>query len=301
MFFRYKIAQLFIFLVLIMSISAHYLYAAWWERNTVPLPPGTEEIFQETRNISGSEFVLKYYASTQDAKDISDFFRLKLLALDWKENDLLSEMKQVPGLKIPDSLADVLVLNSIFEKEGETLMINFLPQGVVQDAKTRFTVARGNTEAKKAPGDQEDFIPRLLGKPKIDIAPVYPDAALIALSENPGFMRATYFIKDDIEKISEFYKDKMLNYGWSLTEEKPLKKLASGEVDLSKLCPNCPKDEKVQQAVKPVDRVMLEFNFSNKAGDFCIVALTDAGPKEVIEGVLEKTTIIMVQYEKAGK
>lgn len=292
MFSRYKVARLSGFLLLIMSISAHYLYAAWWDRNTIPLPAGTEEVFQETRNISGSEFVLKYYASAQDAKGISDFFRSKLPALDWKEKELLKEMRQIPDLKIPDSLKDMLALNSIFEKEGETVMINFLPQGAVQDAKTRFTIARGNTEAKKEP-KEDDFIPRLSGKPKLDVAPVYPDAALIALSENSGFMRATYFVKDDIDKVSEFYKNKMLDYGWSLTEEKPLKKLDSGEIDLSKLCPDCPKDKKTQQAVKPVDMAVSELDFSNKEGDLCIIALTDAGPKD--------TTTIMVQYEKARK
>ena len=293
MFFRHKVAWLSGFLLLIMSISAHSLYAAWWDRNAIPLPAGTEEVFQETRNISGTEFVLKYYTSAQDTKGISDFYRLKLPALDWKEKELLKEMSQIPNLKIPGSVEDMLALNSIFEKEGEIVMINFLPRGAIQDGKTRFTIARGKTEAKKKPGAQEDFIPRLSGKPKIDIAPVYPDAALIALSENAGFMRATYFAKENIERVKEFYKNKMLNYGWSLTEEKPLQKLDSGEVDLSRLCPDCPKDKKTQQAVKPVDMALAELDFSNKERDLCIIALTDAGPKG--------TTTIMVQYEKAGK
>ncbi|MHB8154805.1 MAG: hypothetical protein ACYDFR_01985 [Candidatus Omnitrophota bacterium] len=300
MFSKYKVVRLFGFFLLIMSISAHYLYAAWWDKNTIPLPAGTEEVFQETRNISGTEFVLKYYAISQDAKEVSDFFRLKLPALDWKEKELLKEMKQVPDLKIPDSLEEAMALNSIFEKDGEMLTINFLPQGAARDGKTRFTIARGNTEAKKEP-KEDDFIPRLSGKPKIDIAPVYPDAVLIALSENPGFMRATYFVKDNIDKVSEFYKDKMLNYGWALTEEKPLQKLGSGETDLSKLCPDCPKDKKIEQAVKPANMVLSELDFSNKEGDLCIIALTDASPKEAIEGVLKNTTTVMVQYEKAGK
>lgn len=300
MFFRHKVAQLFGFILLIMVMAAHPLYSAWWDRNTIPLPAGTEEIFQETRNISGTEFVLKYYTNSQDAKIISGFFRSKLTALDWKEKELLKEMSQIPNLKIPASVEDMLATNSIFEKEGETVMINFLPRGAVQDGKTRFTIARGNTEAKKEPGE-DDFIPRLSGKPKLDIAPVYPDAALIALSESAGFMRATYFSKDNIEKVGEFYKSKMLNYGWSLTEEKPLQKLDSGEVDLSGLCPDCPKDKKIQQAIKPVDMEVQELNFSNEAGDLCIVALTVAGPKEAVGDKLKNTTTIMVQYEKAGK
>jgi hypothetical protein len=300
MFSRYKVARLSGFLLLIMSISAHYLYAAWWDRNTIPLPAGTEEVFQETRNISGSEFVLKYYASAQDAKGISDFFRSKLPALDWKEKELLKEMRQIPNLKIPGSLEDMLAMNSIFEKEGETIMINFLPQGAVQDGKTRFTIARGKTDAKREPGE-DDFIPRLAGKPKMDVAPVYPDAALIALSENSGFVRATYFVKDDIDKVSEFYKNKMLDYGWSLREEKPLKNLSSGDFDFSSLCPDCPKDKKTQQAVKPVDMAVSEFDFSNKEGDLCIVALTNAGPKQAVADKLKNTTTIMVQYEKARK
>lgn len=300
MFSRYKVARLSGCLLLIMSISAHSLYAAWWDRNTIPLPAGTEEVFQETRNISGTEFVLKYYTNSQDAKIISGFFRSKLTALDWKEKELLKEMSQIPNLKIPASVEDMLATNSIFEKEGETVMINFLPRGAVQDGKTRFTIARGNTEAKKEP-KEDDFIPRLSGKPKLDIAPVYPDAALIALSENPGFMRATYFAKDDIEKVSEFYKNKMLDYGWFLTEEKPLKKLDSGKVDLSKLCPDCPKDKDTQQAIRPAAMAVQELDFSNKGGDLCIVALTNAGPKQAVEDKLKNTTTIMVQYEKAGK
>jgi len=301
MFFRLKVAQLFSFiLLLIIIMTAYPLYAAWWDRNAIPLPSGTEEVFQETRNISGTEFVLKYYTNSQDAKAITDFFRSKLTALDWKEKELFKEMSRIPNLKIPDSVKDMLAANSIFEKGEETVMINFLPRGAVQDGKTRFTIARGNTEAKKEP-KEDDFIPRLSGKPKLDIAPVYPGAALISLSENTGFMRATYFSKDDMGKVGEFYKNKMLNYGWSLTEEKPVQKLDSGEISLSSLCPDCPEDQKVQQAIKPVDMVVQELDFSNKKGDFCIVALTVAGPKQAIEDKLKNTTTIMVQYEKARK
>ncbi|MDD4907910.1 MAG: hypothetical protein PHJ00_02505 [Candidatus Omnitrophica bacterium] len=300
MFSRYKVARLSGLILLVMAMTAHPLYSAWWDRNTIPLPSGTEEIFQETRNISGTEFVLKYYTNSQDAKAISDFFRSKLTALDWKEKELLREMAQIPGLKVPASVEDILASNSIFEKGGETVMINFLPRGAVQDGKTRFTIARGNTEAKKEPGE-DDFIPRLSGKPKLDIAPVYPGAALISLSENTGFMRATYFSKDDIDKVGEFYKSKMLNYGWSLAEEKPLKKIDSAGLDLSSVCPDCPKNEKIQQAIKPVDMEVQELNFSNEAGDACIVALGVTGPKEAVGDKLKNTTTIMVQYEKAGK
>jgi len=297
---KYKIARLLGLILLVAAITAPSIYAAWWDRDTIPLPSGTEEVFQETRNISGTEFVLKYYTNSQDAKAISDFFRSKLTALGWKEKELLKEMSQIPNLKIPGSVEDMLAANSIFERGGETVMINFLPQGAVQDGKTRFTIARGNTEAKKEP-KEDDFIPRLSGKPKLDIAPVYPAAALISLSENAGFMRATYFSKDDIDKVSEFYKNKMLAYGWSITDEKPLQKLDSGEPDPSSLCPDCPKDKKIQQAIKPVDMEVQELNFSNKEGDRCIVALAVAGPKDAVGDKLKNTTTVMVQYEKAGK
>ncbi|MFA5145733.1 MAG: hypothetical protein WC723_07060 [Candidatus Omnitrophota bacterium] len=301
MFFKYKVAWLSGVLILMMFPLTHPLYSAWWDKSDVPLPRGAEQVFQETRNISGTEFVLKHYAVSQDAKEVSDFFRAKLPALDWKEKELLKEMEQMPNLKIPDSLKDIMAWNSIFEKDGEMVMINFLPQGAIQDGRTRFTIARGKMDAKKGHRAQDDFIPRLSGRPKIDIAPVYPDAALISLSENPGFMQATYFAKNNIEEVGEFYKNKMFDYGWSLTEEKPLKKLASGEVDLSKLCPDCPKDRKAQEALKPVDIVLAEFDFSNQEGDTCIVALTDSGPKEAMGGILKNTTTILVQYEKAGK
>lgn len=301
MFFRHKLVRLSGFILLIALITLHPVYAAWWDRNAIPLPGGSEEAFQETRNISGSEFVFKYYTSSQDAKSISDFFRSKLPALDWKEKELLKEMSQVPGLKIPGSVESMLAMNSIFEKEGEIIMINFLPEGVIHDGKTRFTIARGKMETKKAPGE-DDFIPRLAGKPKADVAPAYPGAALISLSENTGFMRAVYFSKDNIGKVSEFYKDKMANYGWSLKEEKPLKKLDSDEADISKLCPDCPTDNQVSQAIKPVGMTVRELDFSNQQGDLCIIALTEAGPKQADEGnKLANTTTIMVQYEKAGK
>ncbi|MDD5560980.1 MAG: hypothetical protein PHT50_02475 [Candidatus Omnitrophica bacterium] len=301
MFFRLKVAWLTGFFLLIMFLSTHPLYSAWWDRNSIPLPWGAEEVFQETRNIAGTEFVLKHYASSQDAKAISDFFRLKLPALDWEEKELLKEMEKIPNLKIPESLKDIMTLNSIFEKDGEILMIDFLPQGAIQDGKTRFTIARGKKGITKKPRSEDDFIPKLSGKPKIDVAPVYPDAALIALSENPGFMQATYFVKDNIDKVKEFYKDKMLDYGWSLAEEKPLKELASGEIDLTGMLHDYPKNDKVQQAIKPASLVVSELNFSNQHGDLCIVVLADSGPKEASVGILKNTTTVMVQYEKAGK
>jgi len=300
MLFRLRVMQLFGLILLAMAIKAPPLYSAWWEGNTIPLPSGAEEVFQETRNISGTEFVFKYYTSAQGAKEIGDFFRSKLPALDWKEKELLKEIKKIPNLKVPGPVENILALNSIFEKAGETIIINFLPQGAASDGKTRFTIARGKKKTTKEPG-KDDFIPRLSGKPKLDIAPVYPDAALMTLSENASFMRVTYFSKDDMGKVGEFYKNKMLDYGWSLTEEKPLKKLDSGRVDLSEVCPDCPKDKKIQQAIKPAQMVVREFDFSNKNGDRCIVALAIAGSKQEIGDKLKNATTIMVQYEKAGK
>lgn len=301
MFYKLKVTCLIGSFLLVMFISAHPLYSAWWDRNSIPLPWGAEEVFQETRSIAGTEFVLKYYASKQNRKEIADFFRLKLSVLGWKEEKLLGDMEQIPDLKIPDSVKDILASNSIFEKDGENVMINFLPQEASQDGKTRFTIARGNMQAKNDSGTEDDFIPRLSDKPKVDIAPVYPEAALISLSENPGFMRATYFTKDNIGQVIEFYKNGMISYGWFITEEKPLNKLDSGEFDLSSLCPGCPKNDKTQQAIKPTDVVLSEFNFSNKDGDTCIMVFTDAGPKNEEDGILKSSTTIMMQYEKAGK
>lgn len=284
--------------IVILACAINTLNAAWWDKKDIPLPAGAEEARQETRRIGGSELTFTYYTTARENPDsIRSFYRLRLPDLGWKEKELAKDLQQVPNMQVNPALKSALEQNLMFEKGTDLLIINFMPEGAFNDAKTRFAIARGTMDLNKAPTDEKKLMPELLTKPKKEVAPVYPDAKLVNLSEDDKSSQASYYTKDDIDGVSKFYKEKMPSLGWGLTEEKPVKEAVdtANNLDLAKYCPDCPKDTNLNPA--SIKTKITGLDFSNNKGEACSIVISNQSSAQVQGSPFGSMTIILVSYE----
>lgn len=291
--FRYKL----LLVAVMMTVVTDYALAAWGDTQAIPVPAYAEQVNKDAKMIAGVKFDFTYYTSTQDAATIKDFYRSRLPNLGWKEKTPLKDLVQIPDFKLEPSLSNVFEQNLLFEKDGSTLIINFMPEGFSKDNKTRFTVSKGKLDINAGLGGDTDFVPVLLAKPKKDVFPVYPGAALISLSEPPKAIRATYFTKDNIDAVAEFYKTQMPNYGWSLAEEKAPEKINISEGsrnDIAKLCPSCAQNALVSP--EDIEAWMGQLSFSNQEGDSCDVVLSQVLPGKEMPDAFKINTTVLVNY-----
>jgi hypothetical protein len=284
-------------LVIILAITFIFLSSFNINAETLPVPLNTEFVNTQTRRIAGSEMEFIYYASTQTPERIRDFYRSKLTGRGWKEKELLKDLENVPNLKLESSLADAFSQNLMFEKDTDILIITFLPEGVSQDNKTRFTIARGKIDFEAPVPEEKDFVAELLAKPKKDIAPAYPGASLISLDEDANSLKATYFSQDTIETVDMFYKDRMPDYGWVLTQENPIHKIETADVGRQEISESCPSCAQSGIEIKPVEMLYAEIDFSNEQGDTCRIGLSQVITGEELKEAGNITTI-MLDYAK---
>jgi hypothetical protein len=187
---------------------------------------------------------------------------------------------------------------------SEELIITFLPQEDSSDGKTRFSVTYGKNvfEGEGLPDEEEDFMPRLLAKPKRDIAPVYPGAVLVTLSEDKNTSLISYATKDEPEPVLDFYRQKMADYGWELQEEIPgeekeavLPKTEEAVAAAACRGPGCPANPLAK--VEALKMRFVDLEFTNAKGEACRVEVSNVRTAKDIPDPLVMTSI-MVHYEK---
>jgi hypothetical protein len=300
MFLRNKVIVGIILFLGTIVLSINSLEAGWWEDLSLPVPPSTQEVKKERRKLAGSEFTFIYYESSLGASNIKDFYRQRLTNAGWQEKNLLKEAGNIPNFQIDPNVANALSQNLNFEKDKERLFINFLPENFAQDGKTRFTIGKGETlkpgQAQKQDGG---FGFELLDKPKKEVAPVYPKASLIDLSEQEHSSTLTYSTKDDIEPVVLFYKNNMANYGWNLIEEEPIEKKDFStdleKYDLAQVCPSCAKNK--INLLKSMEMQFARLKFTNPGGDSCDIVINSMMSGEAGAGSLRFTNIL-VRYDE---
>lgn len=287
MFFRFKTVLIFISLFSFAAAAN----AAWWDTKSLPVPADTKEVKKETRAIGNQELFFTYYVSNQDAEQIKNFYRNRLVLEGWKEKDLTQNLNQiqVPGLD-KESMKKVLETNLFFENDTDTLILNFMPAQFSQEGKTKFTLCQTKKTSTIQLSPDTVPVPALLTKPKKDVAPVYPGASLINLAEDSRSLKATYFSKDDIEPVISFYKNKMPDYGWDLAKEAPLKKMDAGS------CPSCPKNLVISSQSAEV--WIAEMDFTNQRGDVCKLGLSEVITAYAATSKTINITTISVSYDE---
>lgn len=302
--FRYKVLGVLSIAVAALTISLNPVKAAAEDKQALPVPPHTQQVKKEARRIAAAEFDFTYYTSAQAPTKLKDFYRHTLANSGWKEKTLLKDLEQIPDFQMQPGLSSALEQNLLFEKEGATLIINFLPGGFYRDQKTRFTLAQGKIDLESAGVTEMISLPELLTKPKKEVAPTYPGAALISLSEPAEALTAAYFTPDDINKVSAFYKARMPNYGWSLIEEKAPEKIEmpqTSKEEIVKLCPACA--EKASISPQGIEAWMAQLSFLNASHATCNILLSrvisgEAAAGEAEAEKMEMTTILVNYAEK---
>jgi hypothetical protein len=275
-------------LMLIGFIGLHSVLSFAQDIQPIPVPAQTEQTKQEVRKIAGSEMEFTYYISSQGPQEIKKFYLNRLEELGWQESFPLKDLGQIQDFKIDANLSKVFEQNLMFNKQGQTLIITFLPDEVSKDNKTHFSTSQGKIDFAAAPSIDTASPPELVAKPSKDVVPEYPGAYLLSLSETDVSLKATYYSKDEIESIAGFYKSKMPDYGWFLSEEGPVHKLNAD-------CPSCAKEQ--AGVNKPLDMLFGELVFSNKNEDRCRIGFSYVLPAEEQIKSFGFTTI-MVDYEQ---
>lgn len=299
MFSKLRFAVQMVLIIFTLVLGVGMVEAAWWDQLRIPVPQNTQESKREKRMIAGIEFDFIYYSSALDAQSIEDFYRSGLANAGWTEKELMKEVNKMPGFQTDPAMAEILKHNLVFSKEDLQLIINFLPSIANAAGKTKFSVCYGKVGKPTEISQKEDFMPRLLTKPKKDVAPVYPGANLVTLSEQPDFLRASYFTKDDIEAALAFYKANMFGYGWSLVGESPIKKRESRDfavqnIPIEQYCPTCKNN--LPASIGSPELLFGNLAFSNDAGDRCNIVVSQARSTQAAAPM--EITTILVDYEK---
>ncbi len=318
MFLKSRINTIIILAISFIIINTAIIHAAWWEEKRFPVPQNTEQVKQQTKKIAGFDFKFTYYVSTQDTQSIKEFYRRELGNLGWSERQLqqdlakikndaeaASKLKALPGNMFSDSKDDTagnifFENNLVFEKDEVMLTITFLPEAAVRDGKTKFSLSEGKLELQKKQAISESqYVPELLAKPKKNVTPLYPGAILINLSEKEDYLKATYFTKDYIEDVADFYKQNMSGFGWSLINETPVTKVDFtnlAKYNQASACPDCERNLALASAM--TEMWFMELGFSNSRQDSCKIGLFNNIIKgEQIKPMLNFTNI-RIEYEK---
>ena len=289
-----------IFLIAILFFSAvaiNSIHAAWWQSNSMLVPGNTEEVNKEKGDFRGAQLEFTYYESALSIEDIKSFYQQKLSAAGWTEKNMTKSMANIPGTKEANSTFGGLINNNmLFDKDSDSIIITFVPQqGSLQSGKTRYSICKGNLAPKSGAQDSYDYVPKLEAKPKRDIAPVYPGSSLMALAEEKYSSKITYFTRDALEPVEEFFKLKMPSYDWEMVKEAPAQKLNYGSVDALQFCPSCAKAKGTTD--KPIDIWNAELDFRNNRGDICRVVVSEISPVEK-SIYATKMTIISISYDE---
>lgn len=225
MFFKSRMVFINAWIICFIALSAG-LPVAFSSNGELPLPPNTQLTKKEARKLAGAEFAFSYYSSQEEVGQLINFYRANLPALGWKEKNILNDLGPAASQQGGAGLEKFLAQALMFEKGSDLLTVNFMPIEKAGSREVYYSLAQGalDLQAEKPPIDL-DTIPELLDKPKKEVIPPYPGAALVTLSEDSGYLKATYTSKDSINSVIEFYRQNGSDYGWSLVEEEPARKL----------------------------------------------------------------------------
>ena len=243
--------------------------SAWWQFSGAPqVPDRTREVKKETRKMNGENFTLWYYISELDPQEVKVFYEKELKVSGWVKKDILKEIGANQQAQFQGVLASYLEKNIIFEKGNEFIMVSLMPSGVAFGTPgLRYNVVRGLKPSTPLVSNKTDIMPKLVRKPKKQVAPEYPGSSLITLREDSNFLSAAYMSNDNLEAVAGFFRERMPMRGWELvSEDKPQKvDIQNAGVDLAQACPTCSSSQMLTD--KNIDVWLAKQYYENKNGD----------------------------------
>jgi hypothetical protein len=259
-----KLRLIILGLILVACWGGPWLWAA---EISVPLPADAVKISEKNTSIGPFKSTVEIYQSYLAQNKIDAFYKKEMLRAGWIQNK--------SGLFTKNGYSAVITSSPIKNKEGAV----------------QFLVA-----TSKIP-DKEMLLAERKAKPdKVNFMPVYPGCIQNFLWDLPTGVSGSYETESSVQDVIFFYKSGMLNYGWYLYSEVPLK----SEVI------NYPGQDK---ANPPVTSSSASLRFRKKSGESCVIMINNISSMEFLlpgEQLVDtkninlssKTTILVVYNDQ---
>jgi hypothetical protein len=210
---------------------------------TIPLPADALKVSESTTNLGPIKLVTRIYQSSLTPAKLESFYKKAMLRSGW--------IIKKDGVFIKNNYIVAITVDSLKDEAG----------------KINFSNTISNIPAK------EEFLALRRTKPdKLDFMPVYPGSAQVSLWGSPTGVVGSYETKSSIKEVVFFYKSGMLDYGWSLDHETPIK---SGVID----CPECRKASpgtfNTTNFKTASTKSTANLIFRRKDGESCLIAISN--------------------------
>lgn len=217
---------------IIFSVFFIYVFlnsSLWGSEIEVPLPADAVQVLEKSANIGPTKAYVRSYTTLFSEKKLKGFFDKEMVKAGWRKEQ-----------------------GNIFMKEDYSANISIIKLGG-KDNKTRFSVV-----TFRVPKKEEILALRKTNPDKLNFMPIYPGSTQNFLWDLPVGTNCSYETKSNIKDVIFFYKSGMLNYGWSLANEIPLK---IEEID----CPEC------RKAINKLPASSSRFNMKGSSGKATLV------------------------------
>jgi hypothetical protein len=263
----FKLRPIMLGLIAVVCLGISLLWAA---EISVPLPADAVKIAEKIMDKGPLKSTVETYQSYFAPNKINAFYKKEMPRAGWAQNK--------GGLS--------------FVKNGYLAVISC---GTSKDeaGAVQFMII-----TTKIPDPDQILAARKTTPDKVNFMPIYPGCMQNFLYDTPTGISGSYETESGIQEVIFFYKSGMLNYGWSLYSEIPLKE----EI------------VKVPESIKsntPVTSSSATLRFHRKAGESCVIMIRSVSGMEeyLLPGeqlvdeksaklVPKKTTILVVYNEQ---
>jgi hypothetical protein len=262
----FKLRLIILGLILTVCLGNSCLLAA---EISIPLPADAVKISEKNINVGPIKSTAEIYRTYLTQNKINAFYKKEMLSAGWAQDK-----------------------SGIFMKNGYTATITSTPieneGGAIQ-----FMVL-----TSKLPDTDQVLAARKKNPDKVNFMPIYPGSIQNFLWDTPMGVSGSYGTESSIQEVIFFYKSGMLNYGWSLYSEQPIK---------DEVATNYPGYNKSNPPVKSSSATL---RFHRKKGESCVIMITSITGMEPLPegeqlvdknaGLITKTTILTVYNEARG-
>lgn len=269
MMFKIRFKQVIFLWIFLFTFLSSLL---WGSEIVIPLPVDSIQVLEKNFNIGPTKGYIKFYTTSFGEKKINNFFDKEMVNAGWHKERGNSFVKG-------DSFVTIGVLKL-----------------ASKDNKTRFSVT-----AFRMPQKDEILASNKETPDKVSFMPTYPGSKQNLFWYLPVGATASYGTKDSIKEVVFFYKSGMLNYGWSLFKEAPIKTEAINSSEYKKAINNLPAGSPKIDIQGSLSKTSLEFHRGD--GEICKIDLYQnnldfQGNPEVANNSMDSnsTTTILVTY-----
>lgn len=211
---RKGLAILCLFLFFICSV----VRAENWD--TLPVPNQTTLIKEDEMLVNNQKIKTLRYRSRLFDREIKSFYSRFLPGLGWEEDcpecrkqpDNPSQLSFVRG---DNKIVIIIIPNPPFSKKGESELVVAMSK---IKSKEEIQQEVQDAEFKDSPGADLDFIPRHPGAQRV----------FSTVSDSSRIMNIIYQTNDVLDEILYFYRQKMPEHDWQLSQEFDFKNLPPG-------------------------------------------------------------------------